>query len=146
MVKKTRLHKTLTNAKFKLFAKYCFNNIIQIKNLKLIQNTLFMGPTHYMTKKNHPRGLFDSFNEAFWCTDYNAKNLRSLQSPISEKIKKNLKKIAFLKKWYFLPFLRFFSEMGLRRELRCFAVQSVHQNSSFKLWNDPLGWYSFFAI
>ena len=49
------------------------------------------GPPHYTVKnENHPRGSFDSLNEAFWCTDYNAKNLSSLQSHISEKIKKNL--------------------------------------------------------
>ena len=61
------------------------------------------GPPHYMAKnENHASGLFDSLNEAFWCTDNNAKNLSSLQSPISEKIKKNHKKSARLKKWSFL--------------------------------------------
>ena len=51
------------------------------------------GPPHYTVKNgNHARGSFDSFNEAFWCTDDDAKNRRSLQSPISEKIKKNRKK------------------------------------------------------
>ena len=55
------------------------------------------------------------------------KNLSSLQSPFSEKIKKNLKKINI------------FSEMGLCREPGFFALQSLHQNASFKLSNNPLG-------
>ena len=51
---------------------------------------------HYMAKKkNHPRGLFDSINEAFLCTDCKAKNLSSLQSLIFEKIRKNCKKYNF---------------------------------------------------
>ena len=30
--------------------------------------------SHYMAKnENHSRGSLDSLNEAFWCTDYNAK-------------------------------------------------------------------------
>ena len=61
------------------------------------------GPPHYMAKnENHANGLFDSLNEVFWCTDYNGKNLSYLQSLISEKIKKNHKKSAFLKKRSFL--------------------------------------------
>ena len=51
------------------------------------------------------------------------KNLSSLQSPISDKIKKNRKKFAFLKKWYFIAvFLIFFRKETLQRGevfLRC---------------------------
>ena len=47
---------------------------------------------------------------------------------------------------YFCVFYGFFSEMALCRELRFFALQSVHQNASFRLSNDPLGWFSFLAI
>ena len=44
------------------------------------------GRPNYMAKnENHASVLFDSLNEAFWCTDHNVKNLSSLQSPISEK-------------------------------------------------------------
>ena len=66
---------------------------------------------HYMAKiENHPRGLFYSLNEAFWCMDYNPRNPRSLQSPILEKIRKNLQKISLSEKWAFLVFfLNFFS-------------------------------------
>ena len=67
--------------------------------------------------ENHPRVSFDGLNEVFWCTDYNAKNHSSLQSQIFEKIKKNLKKIAFLKKkWYFfVVFTIFFRNGTLQR-------------------------------
>ena len=61
------------------------------------------GPPHYTVKnENHPRGSSDSLNEALWCTDYNAKNLSSLQSPISEKIKIKPKKIGIFEKMVFL--------------------------------------------
>ena len=40
----------------------------------------------------------------------------------------------------------FSSEMGLRGELRIFALQSVHQNASFKLSNDILGCFHFFPF
>ena len=46
-------------------------------------------------------GVFDSSNEAFWCTDYNAKNPSSLRGPISLKIKKKRKQIVILEKWSF---------------------------------------------
>ena len=32
---------------------------------------------------NYRIGMFDSSNEAFWCTDYNENNHTSLRSPIS---------------------------------------------------------------
>ena len=68
------------------------------------------GPPHYMAKnENHPRGLCDSLNEAFWCTDCNAKNLTSLRSLISEKMRKNRQKIPFFQKCpFFTVFLDFF--------------------------------------
>ena len=46
--------------------------------------------THYNPKnENHRTGVFDSSNEAFWCTDYKTKKPNSLQDPLSLKIKKN---------------------------------------------------------
>ena len=81
------------------------------------------GPPHYMAKnENHASGLFDSLNEAFWCTDYNAKNLSSLRSPISEKIRKIRQKWQFFQKCNFLRFFVIFSEIGPCRELRFFAL------------------------
>ena len=57
-----------------------------------------------------------------WCTDHTAKNLSSLQSPISEKIKKYHKKWAFLKKMVifggFSWFIQKWDFAELSRELR----------------------------
>ena len=73
--------------------------------------------------ENHASVLFDSLNEAFWCTDYNSKNLSSLQSPISEKNQENRpKNTIFSKISIFLEFFLIFSEMGLHRERRFFAL------------------------
>ena len=87
-------------------------------------------PPHYMAKnENYPRGLCDSLNEAFWCTNCNAKNLTSLRSLITEKIWKNRPKKQFFQKCPFLRvFLVFFSEMRLCRELRFFVLQSVQSS------------------
>ena len=64
--------------------------------------------THYNPKnENHRMGVFDSSNEASGCTDYNAKNLNSLQCTVAEKIKKNPQKIQFFQK---LPFLVVFPD------------------------------------
>ena len=38
---------------------------------------------------------FDSPKKESWCTECNAKNLSSLQSTVSEKIKKNCQKYPF---------------------------------------------------
>ena len=54
-------------------------------------------------------GMFDSSNEASGCTDYNAKNLNSLQCTVAEKIKKNSKKIHFFKNYRFGWYFDFFS-------------------------------------
>ena len=50
------------------------------------------------------------------------KNLSSLRSPISEKIKKNHEKWSFLKNGHFWRIFLIFSETGLRRELRFLAL------------------------
>ena len=42
--------------------------------------------------------MFDSSKEASGCTDYNAKNLNSLQCAVAEEIKKNPKKFQFFQK------------------------------------------------
>ena len=45
--------------------------------------------------------VFDSSNEEFWCTDYNAKEPSSLWGPISLEIKKNHQKMVIFEKWSF---------------------------------------------
>ena len=74
------------------------NNKFKKKKLKIkiifeIFKTEFLPPCttglknqtpNYMAKKNHPRHLFDSLNEAFWCTGYIAKNPSPLRSIISD--------------------------------------------------------------
>ena len=81
------------------------------------------GPPHYTVKnENLRRGSFGSLNEAFWCTDYNAKNLSSLQSPVSKKIKKNHKNGHFWKNGILWRFFLIFSETRLLREVRFFAL------------------------
>ena len=58
---------------------------------------------HYMEiNKNHARVLFDSLNDAFLSTDYNAKNLCSLKSPTSEKSGHYVKNYHFFKNANFL--------------------------------------------
>ena len=70
-------------------------------------------PPHYMAKnENHPRWLCDSLNEAFWCTDCNAKNLTSLWSLISEKMRKNHQKMQFFQKCPFFTVFLDFSRNG----------------------------------
>ena len=73
--------------------------------------------THYKPKnENHRMGVFDSSNEALWCTDYNAKNPSSLRSPIPEKIKKNGPKLPFFQKLpFFAVFLDFFRNWTSQR-------------------------------
>ena len=108
--------------------------VLYIKNLNIFQNFKYWilppvpgvwknGPPHYMAKnENHASGLFDSLNEVFWCTDYNAKNLTSLRSPVSEKIRKIRQKLKKNFNANFLWFFLIFSEMGFCRELRFFAL------------------------
>ena len=66
--------------------------------------------THYTpNKEKHCTEVFDSSNEAFWCADYNAKNLSSLRGPISLKIKNKTPKIGLFEKLSFWEnFLDFF--------------------------------------
>ena len=47
--------------------------------------------------ENCPKIVFESSKEKSWCTERNAKNLRSLQCTVSDKIKKNLKKITLFR-------------------------------------------------
>ena len=80
--------------------------------------------THYKSKnENHHMREFDSSNEAFWCTDYNAKNPSALQSPV---LKKKSRKIApndyFSKIRIFCTFSWFFKKWELAESwgfLRC---------------------------
>ena len=72
--------------------------------------------------ENHPRGSFDSLHEAFDALIATQKNLSSLQSPISDKISKNHKNLFFFQKCQFFEVFLDFSEMGLCKELRFFAL------------------------
>ena len=76
-------------------------------------------------------GVFDSSNEAFWCTDYNAKNPTSLQGPISKKNQEKPQKIVIFEKWLFLTiFLDFLQNGTLQRAgifLRCIqCIKTLH--------------------
>ena len=44
--------------------------------------------------KNCPKAVFDSSKEALWYTERNAKDPVSLKNTVTEKLKKNLKKIT----------------------------------------------------
>ena len=67
--------------------------------LPLVRGVWKIAKTHYNPKnENHCMGVFDSLNEASGCTDYNAKNLNSLQCTVAENIKKNPPKKKFSSK------------------------------------------------
>ena len=100
------------------------------------------GPPHYMAKnENHPRGLCDSLNEAFWCTDCNAKNLTSLRSLISVKMMKNRQKIPFFSKmpnfygfsWSFQKW-DFVESWGFLRCNQC--IKTLHLSYQMTLSDD----------
>ena len=81
--------------------------------------------------ENNANGLFDSLNEAFWCTDHNAKNLSSLWSPISEKIRKNIQKMDIFEKMvifggfsYFFQKWDFAESWGFLRCNQC--IKTLH--------------------
>ena len=93
----------------------------------------------------------DSSKEGFSCTECNAKNLSSLQSTISEKIKKNRPKwskmVKMVKIDHFCRSFLIFSETVLCRELRFLALHSVHQNPSFELSKSTIRqFFRFFTI
>ena len=81
--------------------------VLWIKNEIIFQNCqnwifypctwgLKKGTLSYKLKnENIPRGLFNSLNEVFWCTDYNTKNLSSLWGHILEKSEKKHQKGPF---------------------------------------------------
>ena len=79
--------------------------------------------THYKPKnENHHMRVFDSSNEAFWCTDYNAKNPSALQSPVLEKIKKNCPKWPFFKNDNFFALFLDFLGNGTSQRAGVFCV------------------------
>ena len=79
--------------------------------------------THYKPKnENHHMGVFDSSNEAFWCTDYNAKNRSSLRGPISLKIKKRRQKMVIFEKWSFWAIFLDFFQNGTSQSAGVFCV------------------------
>ena len=93
----------------------------------------------------------DSSKEGFWCTECNARNLSSLQSTVSEKIKKDRQKWSILTILtifdHFGRFFLIFSEMVLCRELRFFALHSVQENPSFELSKSTIRqFFRFFTI
>ena len=63
--------------------------------------------------------------------------------PFLKKSGKYAKNDNFFRNDHFCGVFLIFSEMGLCRELRFFALWSVHQNASFKLSNSPVAWFSF---
>ena len=76
----------------------------------------------------------DSSKEGFCCTEF--KNVSSSQRTVSEKIKKNRPKIKILAIFTILEhfdrfFLIFLFETILCRELKFFALHSVHQKTFF---------------
>ena len=85
--------------------------------LPLLSGVWKIAKTHYKPKnENYCIRMFDSLNEAFWCTDYNAKNPSSLRGPISLKIKKTCQKMVISEKWSFLAvFLDFLRNGTLQR-------------------------------
>ena len=102
------------------------------------------GPLQYMAKnENHASGMFDSSNEKFWCTDHNAKNLSSMQSPISEKIKKTHKKMDIFEKMViFGGFSWFFQKQDFAESwgfLRCNQfIKTLHLSYQTTRYHDFL--------
>ena len=106
----------------------CWIYIFFISKLIFFKQT----PPLYGKNKNYASELFDSLNEALWCTDHNANNLSSLRSPISEKIKKKPQKMGIFEKMSFLPdFPDFFRNETLQRAevfLRCNqCIKTLHR-------------------
>ena len=68
----------------------------------------------------------DSSKEGFWSTECNAKNLSSLKSIVSEKIKEHWQKLSILHKLSFLTvYLDFFRNCTLQRaEVFCVAFSA----------------------
>ena len=66
--------------------------------------------------------------------------------PFLKKSVKYAKNDNFFKNANFLWFFLIFSEIGLCKKLRFFALWSVHQNALFKLSNSPLAGFLFFGI
>ena len=96
---------------------------------------------HYMAKnENHPRGLCDSLNKAFWCTDCNAKKLTSLRSLISEKMRENRQKIHFFQKCHFFSLSWFFLKQDFVESwdfLRCNqCIKTLHLSYQMTLLDD----------
>ena len=66
-------------------------------------------------------GVFDSLIEASGCTDYNAKNLNSLQCNVAEEEKLFKKNYPFLKMTFLVFVFNFLSNCTFK-ELRFFAL------------------------
>ena len=65
--------------------------------------------THYKPiNLIHCTGLFDISNEAFWCTDYNAKNPALCEVLFIKKSRKTAKKIGTFEEWSFWAMLFIF--------------------------------------
>ena len=100
------------------FSLFFSNLILDPRTRGLKKRTL-----HYMAKiYNHPSEIFYSPNEAFWCTDYNAKKPRALRSLISGKIWKNCQKMVFLKNWHFWWFFLVFFQNWTWQGAEVFCV------------------------
>ena len=86
----------------------------------------------------------DSSKKVLGCSEWNAKNTSSLQSTISEK---KWQKLQLLKNYFFFAvFFWIFPETVLYRELRFFALHSVHQNLSFEVSKSAIRQFFWFFI
>ena len=75
-------------------------------------------------------GVFDSSNEAFWCTDYIAKKPSTLRSPILGKSKKITQNDHFSKMTIFCAFSWFFKKWDLAESWGCLCcnqcIKTLH--------------------
>ena len=103
-------------------------------------------------------GVFDSSNEAFLSTDYNAKNFSSLRGPISKKKSRKTAKLVIFEKWWLQnqsnEFLLVWTNWEQQElvllfqktfDKHCMWWYDIQQRAKGKTtyWlNCPRGWYS----
>ena len=98
--------------------------------------------TQYKSKnENHCMGLFDSWNEAFWCTDYNAKKNPALcKVPFWKKSRKIAKNYHFQKLPFFGAFSLFLNKWdlpeswGFLRYYQC--IKTLHLSYQTPTYDD----------
>ena len=103
--------------------------------------------THYNPKnENHCTGVFDSSNEAFWCTDYNAKKNPALCKVPFQKNQEKSPKITIFKKWQFFDDYHDFLRNWTLQRAGVFCV--VISASKRFIWaiKHAHKWVSFFGL